>query len=151
MGGTRAGTANAPAGKELSLSLINRHQVSAMIIIIHIKRYSLNRVKLTALYKQLMTKTTLAYISTDRTLNIVVYHYHLANDNYIHIHHSHTHTHTHTHTRTHARTHAHTHARTRTHTHAQSARRPVLVERIGSTFAKVRSRRNQSHFNSRLC
>ena len=44
------------------------------------------RVKLTALYKQLTTKTTLAYISTNRTLNIVVYCYHLANNNYTHTH-----------------------------------------------------------------
>ena len=41
-----------------------------------IKRYSLTRVKLIALYKQLLTKNTWIYISTvtNRTLNIVVYH-----------------------------------------------------------------------------
>ena len=43
--------------------------------IILIKCCSLIRGKLTALYKQLLTKTTLAYISTNRTLNIVVYLY----------------------------------------------------------------------------
>ena len=47
-----------------------------------IKRYCLIRVKLIALYKQLMTKTTLTYISTNRTINIVVYRYRLANHNY---------------------------------------------------------------------
>ena len=35
------------------------------------KRYSLTRVKLTALYKHLITKTTLAYISANKTLIIV--------------------------------------------------------------------------------
>ena len=45
-------------------------------------------VKFTALYKQLMTKTTLTYISTNRTLNIVVYHYHLANNIYTHAQHT---------------------------------------------------------------
>ena len=42
-----------------------------IIIIILIKRYSLTRVKLTALYKDLITKTTLAYISANKTLIIV--------------------------------------------------------------------------------
>ena len=51
--------------------------------------------KLTALYKQLITKGTLAYISTNKTLNIVVYHYNLENNIYTH---THTHTHTHMHT-----------------------------------------------------
>ena len=45
--------------------------------------YFLIRDKLAVLYKQLTTKNTLASISTNRTLNIVVYHYHLANKNYI--------------------------------------------------------------------
>ena len=54
-----------------------------VIIIILIKRYSLTRVKLTALYKHLMTKNTLTYISTKRTLNIIVYHYRLSNNIYI--------------------------------------------------------------------
>ena len=40
-------------------------------IIIIIKRYSLTRVKLTALYKHLITKTTLAYTCTNKTLIIV--------------------------------------------------------------------------------
>ena len=35
--------------------------------IILIKCYSLTRVKLTALYKHLITKTTLAYISANKT------------------------------------------------------------------------------------
>ena len=42
------------------------------------KRCSLNRVKLTALYKHLNSydkNTLLTYISTNRTLKIVVYHY----------------------------------------------------------------------------
>ena len=39
-----------------------------IIIIILIKRCSLTRVKLTALYKHLMTKTTLAYISNKQNL-----------------------------------------------------------------------------------
>ena len=51
-----------------------------MLKLILMKCYSLTSVKLIALYKQLMTETTLAYIfSTDSTLNIVVYYYHLAN------------------------------------------------------------------------
>ena len=41
------------------------------------KYYSLTRVKHAALYKQLMTQTTLTYISTNRTLNIVVYYKHI--------------------------------------------------------------------------
>ena len=41
------------------------------IIIILIKRYSLTRVKLTALYKHLITKTTLTYISANKTVIIV--------------------------------------------------------------------------------
>ena len=40
--------------------------------IILIKCYSLTWIKLTALYKQVMRKNTLTYISTNRTLNIVV-------------------------------------------------------------------------------
>ena len=35
---------------------------------IHIKRCSLTRVKLTALYKHLMTKSTLTYISNKQNL-----------------------------------------------------------------------------------
>ena len=42
-----------------------------IIIIILIKRYSLISVKLTALYKHLITKTTLTYISANKTLIIV--------------------------------------------------------------------------------
>ena len=42
-----------------------------IIIIILIKRYSLTRVKLTALHKHLTTKTTLAFISANKTLIIV--------------------------------------------------------------------------------
>ena len=42
-----------------------------IIIIILIKRYSLTRVKLTALYKHLITKTTLTYTSANKTLIIV--------------------------------------------------------------------------------
>ena len=39
------------------------------------KQYSLTRVKLAALYKQLLTKNnTFTYIATNRTLNIVFYH-----------------------------------------------------------------------------
>ena len=37
-----------------------------IIIIILIERYSLTRVKLTALYKHLITKTTLTYISANK-------------------------------------------------------------------------------------
>ena len=70
------------------------------MIIIPIKRYSLTRVKLTALYKQLMTKSILVYISTNRTLNMVDYYYHLANNNY---------TRAHTHMRASVHTHTHTH------------------------------------------
>ena len=39
------------------------------LIIILIKRCSLTRVKLTALYTRLMTKTTLTYISNKQNLN----------------------------------------------------------------------------------
>ena len=39
------------------------------VIIILIKRCSLTRVKLTALYTRLMTKTTLTYISNKQNLN----------------------------------------------------------------------------------
>ena len=42
-----------------------------IIIIILIKCYSLTRLKLTALYKHLITKTTLTYISANKTLIIV--------------------------------------------------------------------------------
>ena len=48
------------------------------------------------LYKHLITKTTLTDISTNRTLNIVVYHQTIT-----------THTHTHTHTQWHAHTSLH--------------------------------------------
>ena len=54
-----------------------------IIIIILIKRYSLTTVKLTAQYKHLTTKNTLTYISTNRTLNIVVYRYCLSNNNHV--------------------------------------------------------------------
>ena len=40
-----------------------------VIIIILIKRCSLTRVKLTALYARVMTKTTLTYISNKQNLN----------------------------------------------------------------------------------
>ena len=40
-------------------------------LIVLIKRYSLTRVKLTALYKHLITKTTLTYISANKTLIII--------------------------------------------------------------------------------
>ena len=36
-----------------------------------------------------MTKTTLTYISTNRTLSIVVYQYHLTNNNYVYTQHTH--------------------------------------------------------------
>ena len=71
-----------------------------------------NRVKLTALYKHLITKTTLTYISANKTLNIAVYHYRLSNNNYIYVclsvYLSLSHTHTH------ARTHAHPNLRSST-------------------------------------
>ena len=41
--------------------------------IVQVKHYCLIRVKLAVLYKHLMTKTTLAYISAKTTLNTVVY------------------------------------------------------------------------------
>ena len=44
-----------------------RTEDDGSIIIILIKRYSLTRVKLTALYKHLITKTTLTYISANKT------------------------------------------------------------------------------------
>ena len=53
------------------------------IIIILIKRYSLTRAKLTALYKHLITKSTLTYISTNKSLNIVVYRYCLSDNIYL--------------------------------------------------------------------
>ena len=45
--------------------------IIVIIIINLIQRYSLTRVKLTALYKHLITKTTLTYISANKTLIIV--------------------------------------------------------------------------------
>ena len=62
-----------------------------IIIIILIKRYSLTRVKLTALYKRLITKTTLTYISAKLNYCSFNYHYRLSNN-------------THTHTRAHRKT-----------------------------------------------
>ena len=48
-------------------------------------RYSLTCTQLTTLYKQLVTKTIVTYISTNRTYKytILPYKYHLANNNYI--------------------------------------------------------------------
>ena len=43
--------------------------MDVIIIIILIKRCSLTRVKLTALYTRLMTETTLTYISNKQNLN----------------------------------------------------------------------------------
>ena len=60
-----------------------------IIIIILKKHHYLTTVKLTVLYKHFPTKTTLTYISTNRTLNIV-YCYCLSNNNHV------THTHKHT-------------------------------------------------------
>ena len=71
-------TTSLPAVTENRLVLTDRsveevciHVLVKMIIIITIiliKRCSLTRVKLTALYKHLMTKTTLTYISKKRNL-----------------------------------------------------------------------------------
>ena len=57
----------------VSLSLLDTVIIIIIIIIIIIliKRYSLTRVKLTALYKHLITKTTLTFISANKTLIIV--------------------------------------------------------------------------------
>ena len=79
-----------------------------LIIIILIKRYSLTRVKLTALYKHLIIKTTLTYILANKTLIIVALITIIA---YRTIQ-----------TRTHARTHA-THTHTHTHWHAHTSLR----------------------------
>ena len=49
--------------------LIFKKNCICIIIIILIKRCSLTRVKLTALYKHLMTKTTLTHISNKQTLS----------------------------------------------------------------------------------
>ena len=53
------------------------------IIIILIKRCSLTRVDVTALYIGLMTKTTLTWMSNKHNLNIVVYHYRLSNNDHV--------------------------------------------------------------------
>ena len=53
----------------LDKQIIYGSTMDAIIIIILIKRCSLTRVKLTALYTRLMTKTTLTYISNKQNLN----------------------------------------------------------------------------------
>ena len=61
----------------LDKQIIYGRTIDVIIIIILIKRCSLTRVKLTALYIRLMTKTTLTYITT------VVYHYRLSDKNHV--------------------------------------------------------------------
>ena len=78
------------------------------------------------LYKQLETKTTFAYISTNwiyhryitlQTINIYIYTYILTHARTHARTHAHTHTHTHTHQHTHTPTHTHTHTHAHTHTY----------------------------------
>ena len=66
--------------------------VILFLIIILTKRYSLTSVKLTALYKHLITKTTLTYISASKNHNYCNfnYHYRLSNNTHI-LHYTHTH------------------------------------------------------------
>ena len=65
---------------QLALQAWFVHLCITTIIIILIKCYSL-----TALYKHLITKSTLTYISTNKSLNIVVYRYCLSNNIYLSI------------------------------------------------------------------
>ena len=53
----------------LDKQIIYGSTTDVIIIIILIKRCSLTRVKLTALYTRLMTKNTLKYISNKQNLN----------------------------------------------------------------------------------
>ena len=53
----------------LDKQIIYGSTMDVIIIIILIKRCSLTRAKLTALYTRLMTKTTLTYISNKQNLN----------------------------------------------------------------------------------
>ena len=55
--------------RELLLDKQISYGTTMDVIIILIKRCSLTRVKLTALYTRLMTKTTLTYISNKQNLN----------------------------------------------------------------------------------